>query len=369
MAIVDFITTGLGLVRSEKDITPVWIQGLLRASGDLEEGVTVTGVSTERIGEGVGILSVLQRITPQYSGPTGAPESLVVKYPTEDPTQRFTADALALYVREIEFYKQVAPVSPMRNARCFGASMDTDSTDFTVVMEDIGSYRALNQLEGVSLAEAKTILTAIADFHAHWWDDPRLVDLEAWFAPISNPVFHAALPAMWDGGWPFVLQHAGDRLNDLHREIGAQWSSRIGWMLEEVMTPKTLLHGDFRADNIFFDRNTPVLLDFQICGTGTSVYDVAYFVSQSLDTDVRRGHDRELFDHYVDRLVEKGVTIDREEAWRQYKIAVVMCVTYGVTTFPGFEAQNERGQDLLRGMLMRALHAVEDIDAWSSVKA
>ena len=50
MAIVDLIESGLGLLRSESDITPAWVQGVLRGSGALEDGVEVTSVSTERIG-------------------------------------------------------------------------------------------------------------------------------------------------------------------------------------------------------------------------------------------------------------------------------------------------------------------------------
>jgi hypothetical protein len=56
MAVVDLISSGLGLVRSDADITPAWVEGVLRGSGALEAGVSVTGVSLERIGEGVGIL-------------------------------------------------------------------------------------------------------------------------------------------------------------------------------------------------------------------------------------------------------------------------------------------------------------------------
>ena len=61
MAVVDLISSGLGLVRSDADITPAWVEGVLRGNGALEAGVSVTGVSLERIGEGVGILSILQR--------------------------------------------------------------------------------------------------------------------------------------------------------------------------------------------------------------------------------------------------------------------------------------------------------------------
>ena len=44
MAIVDLISSGLGLLASEADITPTWVEGVLRGSGSLEDGVTVTSV-------------------------------------------------------------------------------------------------------------------------------------------------------------------------------------------------------------------------------------------------------------------------------------------------------------------------------------
>ncbi len=117
MAIVDLINSGLGLISNESQITPQWVEGVLRGSGELESEVSVTAVHTERIGEGVGVLSILQRVIPSYSGSTRAPQSFVVKYPTDDATQRFTADALVLYIRELKFYAECAEASPFRTAK------------------------------------------------------------------------------------------------------------------------------------------------------------------------------------------------------------------------------------------------------------
>ena len=64
MAIVSLIESGLGLIATATDITPQWVEGVLRGSGNLEDNVTVTDVSIDRLGEGVGIMSILQRITP-----------------------------------------------------------------------------------------------------------------------------------------------------------------------------------------------------------------------------------------------------------------------------------------------------------------
>ena len=289
MAIVDLIESGLGLLRSESDITPAWVQGVLRGSGALEDGVDVTAVSTERIGEGVGILSILQRVTPTYSAATKAPKSVVVKYPTDDPTQRFTADALVLYIRELVFYRDCAPDAPFRTARCFAQAIAGDNTDFTIVMEDIGHMRPLNQLEGVGLEEARTLLSTLADFHAMWWGSPKLEGMTGTFQPLANPTYNAVLPMLWTQGWPNVELHAGQLVPDAVRSIGGMWAGKVGWMLENLMAPTTLLHGDWRADNLMFDGENPVAIDFQLIGTGSGMYDVGYFISQSIATDVRRG--------------------------------------------------------------------------------
>lgn len=365
MAIVDLIDTGLGLLASETDITPQWVEGVMRGSGNLEDGVTVTAVSTERIGEGIGFLSILQRVTPTYSAATKAPKTFVVKYPTDDATQRATADALMLYIRELIFYRDCATSASFKTAKCYGQAIESGGTNFTIAMQDIGHCRGLSQIEGVGLADSKILLEKLADFHAMWWNSPKLEILQEHFHPLSNPTYRAVLPMLWTGGWSVVEEHAGHLLPDSVRGIGEVWPGKVPWMLEELMTPPTLCHGDYRADNIMFDGPEPIVIDFQLIGVGSGIYDVAYFISQSISTDERRGHDHELLDTYFDRLDFHGITIDREEMRSQYLIAICLCVTYAVTTFRGYAEQNDRGKQLLRDMLLRSLHCVADNNALS----
>ncbi|CAB4645227.1 unannotated protein [freshwater metagenome] len=363
MAIVDLIGSGLGLISNETHITPQWVEGLLKGSGDLEAHNSVTSVSTERIGEGVGVLSILQRVSPTYSGPTQAPRSFVVKYPTDDATQRFTADALVLYIRELKFYAECAEQAPFKTAKCYGQAISGDNTDFTIAMEDISGYRNLDQLTGVGLDDAKVLLNVLADFHASWWNEPALNDMASYFQPLNNPTYNAVLPMLWQGGWPSVEQHGMDVVPESVARIGGIWAEKVPWMLENLMTPTTMCHGDYRADNLMFDGPDPVAIDFQIVGTGSGIYDVGYFISQSIASDVRAGHDRELVNGYLDRLESHGINVDRDEMWRQYLITICFCVTYGVTTFQGYADQNERGQQLIKEMLGRSLRAVADNDA------
>jgi thiamine kinase-like enzyme len=232
-------------------------------------------------------------------------------------------------------------------------------------MEDISHLRGLNQLEGVSLEDSKIILDVLADFHAQWWDNPKLDAFQSCFQPLDNPTYNAVLPMLWQGGWPMVEQHGMDVVPPSVAHIGEMWAGKVPWMLNSLMSPRTLCHGDYRADNLMFEGNTPVAIDFQIVGTGSGMYDVGYFISQSIAASVRQGHDRELVNGYLDRLESHGITVDRDEMWRQYLITICFCVTYGVTTFQGITEQNERGQNLIREMLGRSLQCVADNDALS----
>jgi hypothetical protein len=334
MAIVDLVKSGLGLIRSDADITPAWVEGVLRGSGHLEENVKVTGVSLERVGEGVGILSILQRIRPSYSGATSAPASFVIKYPTDDPGQRFTADALAFYIRECIFYRDHAAGAAFGTADCYAQGIASDNTDF----------------------------------HAAWWDDAGLDGMTDVFQPLSNPTYHMVLPMLWSQGWPSLLEQAPEIVPEAIKPVGDLWGPKVQWMLDNLSLPRTLCHGDYRADNIMFDGNDPVVLDFQIVGVGGGMYDVGYYISQSIDASVRAGRDRELVDHYLDRLAHHGITMDRDEAWRQYQICIVFCLTYSVVNWPQYPNMNERGQSLLRDMLQRAITCVLDNNALDAVR-
>src|SRR6202007_1871132 len=63
-----------------------------------------------------------------------------------------------------------------------------------------------------------------------------------------------------------------------------------------------LLHGDIRADNMFFDGDLLKIVDFQFASRGVGVADIGYLVSQGLPTEARRGHDEELVREYLARL-------------------------------------------------------------------
>ena len=356
----------LDFLRSSGEVTPAWLTSVLRSSGALGADAAVADVAVEQFAQGSGLLSELFRLRPTYDGAhAGAPESLVLKLPTPDPAMRGVADALGFYQRELRFYREVAPEVPFGTARCHAAIVaDDGSSDFVLVLEDLAHLRPLDQVAGCSWEQALGVLDRLAAMHARWWGPEKLPELATTFLPVRNDMYIAVLPQLYEPGWAVVKEVAPDLLTPELTAFGDRWSELCGPMLSAVNVPITLIHGDWRSDNLFLDADGNLtVIDFQIVGTGSGLSDLGYFVSQSLEPEVRRGRDREIVTAYLERLAGHGIDFDAEEAWRQYRLALCFCLTYPVTVFQSWNELPERGHDLVRSMLRRSIAAIIDTDA------
>jgi hypothetical protein len=357
-----------GMIATSDEATPAWLTRVLRTSGAIGPAGTVDDVTCVQFAQGNGLLSELFRLTPSYggAGTEGAPATLVLKLPTHDPAMRGVADALGFYRREARFYRELAADAPFRTARCHAAVEAEDgSTDFVILMEDLGPLHQLDQVQGCSWEEALGVVDSLTAFHAQWWQHERLPDLATTFLPVNNDMYVAVLPQLYEPGWAVVKEVAADLLTPELRAFGDRWSELCGSILAEVTEPMTLIHGDWRSDNLFVAGDDLWVIDFQIVGTGSGLSDLGYFVSQSIEPEVRHGRDREICDEYVKRLATRGIEVDRDEAWRLYRLALAFCLTYPVTVFQSWDELPERGHDLVRSMLRRSLAAIADSDALS----
>lgn len=353
------------IIKQPAEITPEWMTSVLQSGQTIDGATSVADVAVKDLASDGGLLSELYRVSISYDGGDG-PASAIVKIPVDDETQRFTADVLGFYPRELAFYDQIAPGAPFGTPAIYGARIGEDTTDFVLIMEDVGALEAADQIEGVSLEQAKTVLTKMAEFHAAWWQHDDIPELSNTFLPIVNDVYLAALPGVFEGGWPNCQEFGADQLTPEIIEFGNRFASLVPWLLESMAQPATFVHGDWRADNVFFGADGAVtLIDFQISGFATGLYDVGYFLGQSVDSDLRAGHDEELVRHYVAALADNGVDYTYEEAWEKYRIVLAHCFIYGVTSFASWEHWQGRQRELMLSMLGRSVRAIADNDALS----
>lgn len=356
----------VGLPRSIADVDAAWMTTVLRTSGAIGADTSVASMATEQFAIGAGLLSLLYRAELTYTGGEPGPSTVIVKFPIDIPAQRAIADSLGFYPREIRFYREVAPHTPVRTPVVHAAMMAEDSTDFVVVMEDLSHHETTDQREGASWEQALRAIDAMAALHARWHEHPDLADLADTFPPMLNPGYLHALPQIFAAGWPHAQVHGADQLTPDLVLFGDRYGDHLEYMLTTANTPATFVHGDWRLDNLFFGDEHVTVIDFQISGLASGVYDLAYFVSQSIDPDVRAGREDELIDRYVAALAANGVERDRDEVAHQFKVAVAQCFIYGVSSFPSYDDMPPRSQELMKMLLGRSAKAILDFDALSA---
>jgi Ser/Thr protein kinase RdoA (MazF antagonist) len=141
----------------------------------------------------------------------------------------------------------------------------------------------------------------------------------------------------------------GDRLPDL-----------IPFFVNHLATPRTIVHGELRADNLFLTPDGGlVMIDFQTVAQHAGILDVAYLIAGSVPADVRRGHDQALVRNYHTALQTAGVSdYDYERAWTQYRLALAFNLIITGAAFMQYEQTDDRGRQLLVEMLARSSDAI-----------
>lgn len=339
-------------IPSVGDLSADWFTQMLRADGTLDGATAVASVELVPFGSAESMMSSLHRAALTYDGPTDAARSFIVKLASASEQQRFIAGLFKFYEREIRFYGELSRRSQIRTPRCHLARMHPDEPYFVLVLEDVSGRRQVDQIEGVDLDDARTVVATLADLHAPFWGRD-LGDLADTFIPMNSPPMHEIIPAQFKGGWVTVRDRVADELPaavvslcDRHETV----SSRI---LDDLMGPDTLAHGDCRSDNLLFDDDGILVLDFQLAAICHGMSDVAYFISQSVRDDVAAAHADELIDAYLARLATHGIRLDRRDAMRPYRASLVFFLSIPVSLLAGTELP-ERSEALARTMLRRA---------------
>ena len=133
----------------------------------------------------------------------------------------------------------------------------------------------------------------------------------------------------------------------------------------------SLMHGDYRLDNMLFDpdRTRVTIVDWQTLGTGLPARDLAYFTGTSLLPTTRSQTDEQLVAAYHDELLSYGITdYDRDTCWRDYRVGMLQ-VPLISTLGCAFAISTERGDDMMLVMLERGCQAIRDLDSMALVTA
>lgn len=359
----------VGLPASLDEVDAAWLTSVLRTSGAIDADTTVATASVEPFQVGVGLLGQLARASMTYAGGVG-PETVIVKWPIDVPHQRGMADAMNVYEREARFYTELAPRSTLRTATPHASLVADDSSGCMIVMEDLSHLRQADRVHGVTWDEAVTAIRTLARFHAGWHGSAELDEISQVWIALDNPLYNVVLPQFVDAGWAPCQVHGARFLDDDLVAFGDDWSGLLPAMQRQLTTSPTLIHADWRADNMFIDdQGEIVMVDFQLIGVGNGAYDLGYFVCQSVERSVRAGRERELVQAYVDELAANGVERDVDQVWFDFQVAIGFCFIYGIVSYAQYELLPGEGQQVVDTLLRRSTEGIVDTGAIAAVRS
>jgi aminoglycoside/choline kinase family phosphotransferase len=342
--------------------TPGLLTELLRQQRPEVEVTAVNVVERNLYGEGM--VSTAARITLDldYAAPTDLPQRVMVKI-----AQTVLA-AQPLYENEVAFYTKLRPELDVEAPRAFGGGFDPESGTFALVMEDLRQrgVRFPNVTMDVPLESIRDLIDTLARLHARYWQSPRFaVDLnwvQTHMAGSLHHMFHnpAYVPAniaervQTEQFKREMVQRLGlsvDQLYDGFRAVQAH----------QATLPQTIVHGDTHIGNTFLlPDGRGGLLDWQLCVRGYCLHDVGYLIATGLTVQDRRQNERDLLDHYLDRLKAHGVADapSREQVWTEYRRAAVWNVYIGWLTTPTVNY----GWEISVMAHLRVMTAFEDLE-------
>lgn len=341
------------------DVTPDWLSAALSTGG---QAVRVGGLDIVPVGTGQ--TGATYRITATYEANlTGVPETFVIKLPVQDDAVK--SGVTLGYLSEVALYARVADKMAVPTPRCFYSGIANEGADFALLLEDMSPAVQGDQIAGSTAEQARVAVTALAGLHGPSWCDPTWLDLAEIAMP--KPGDEPAIQGFGD-----IARMAVDMtLEKLHPHIDAA-DRETATAAMSVVTPwlmaerdrYSLMHGDYRLDNLLFDpqTNRVTVVDWQTMGIGLPTRDLSNFTATSLQPELRAAIEEQLVDDYHRTLLGYGVTgYDRETCWRDYRLGMLQAPL--ITTLGcAFASSTERGNAMMVAMLQRGCQAIRELE-------
>ncbi len=332
------------------ELSNSWLQEVL--------GFAVSGFNVEYFSEGAGVMAWVMRLT--LDTPADCPKSVIVKFPSPSEVNREVARTYNMYGREVAFYSNIAANIAVPTPACYFSAFDPQTSDFVLLLEDIGHMRIGDQVAGCSLEEAITVVDAVASFHASAWQPSEFPELVSH----NNEAQRAGMSAGFQAGWPVVLEQFGEHIPTAMRSVCARLPDAVPRLLQQMCEqPVCVTHADVRLDNIFFAEDKVAFVDWQSICTSAPEQDLAYFVTQSVPASVRQQVD--LVARYHQKLTERGIEYSLTRCRERYAVSALYLVCYAVVISGTLDLANERGQALGRTIIANTFSAIDELDALS----
>ncbi|HKY13698.1 MAG TPA: phosphotransferase [Microthrixaceae bacterium] len=345
------------LPESPAAVTASWLTEVLNRSFP---SVEVVGVET--LAQHSGTTGRL-RLGLSYAPGAEGPESVFVKLPPFDDSQRKLVAATDMGRREARFYEGPAFEAPLRIPVAYFAAHGDDPAEYVMVLEDLeaSGCRFATRLEPFDGDHGGQLIESLARLHARFWNDPRFDDELSWVRPAMRGSYGARLVASAREQFADQFPPAFTDLCLLYEEH----HERINELLDDG--EQTLIHGDTHAGNQFMDGDQVGLYDWAVISRSPGIRDVAIYLGNSCPTEVRRERQDRWLRRYHEVLVESGVDAPSfEMLWLRFRRTVLYAWIAATTT----AAMGSKWQPIEVGMvgMKRATDTCADVDTVEALR-
>ena len=361
------MTSRPALCDDPAEIDADWMRRALAAGGACDSQA-IRDVAVEDLGSATNAFGRLLRCHLTADGGRAAdPATVIVKLPTADRRAFRFAKWLSMHERECLYYRRLARHARIRSPALLYGDFDEDTHRFVLVLEDLRDLEVPVQVQGVAAGRARLAVRKIAGLHGQFWgavDSPALSGCSDVLAPKFRRFMQVACLLCV----PVVLERFGASFSPETRRLAEALGPRITTHFAAVAAgPRTFVHGDYRGENMFFGSEAGgddfAVVDWQGCGLGAGLYDVAYFLGTNVVPGDRRRIEHEALEEYHDivcRLGARDFTFD--DCWRSYRRNMLSVLMPCVLACGGLDLGDRRLHDLVKSGLERALAAMEDLD-------
>jgi aminoglycoside/choline kinase family phosphotransferase len=251
----------------------------------------------------------------------------------------------------------------IRTPRCYYADIDGEGPDFALLLEDLRPATQGDQLAGCTPDVARAAVLELVGLHAPRWCDASLRGV-GWLGESGEAGAEAFCGIYRQLLGPFFDRYGARLEPDERAIIEAVGDAPHGPLFSPTREPFSLIHVDYRLDNLLFDRRFDpprvAVVDWQSITLGPPLNDVAYFLGAGLLPEARRPVEAAIVREYHAALRAASVAgYDWARCWNDYRRGTF--AGFGVTVIASMMVQQtERGDEMFTAMARRhAQHALD----------
>jgi thiamine kinase-like enzyme len=334
------------------------------------EGATIAAIHLEQLDSEARYNAILLRLTMTYDRTVASgPQSVIAKLPTAKSELHERATVFQPGTRENWFYRSGAPASPVLVPSCYLNDVHHSTNESVLLLEDLAPAQPGSWLGGASPEQAALALESLARLHARWWgqaDCDEIRELNQLIAA-SFDKEQNLVQELYYSAWPEFLRQQADAIPADVRQFG---DAIIGNMKRvddlSKMGPATLVHGDYRLDNILFGRRDGKLvcwvIDWEDVYFGNAMIDLTWFIGGCLLVEDSQDEIDPLR-HYHQVLIDEGV---RDYNWAacfdDYRRSMCTSFVQGVLSATLDQGASEYDQKLSRVIAQRFVSAAQRLN-------